>query len=203
MWRPTSGSLKMCLAPCRTQPHSRPTAELGPCGQASETSPPAPPPLDCRRPPRPLRLAPAMPCVPSPHAACVCCLCEAAALCPPPLPPCVFRKHCGKTYMIELDKFSRPRHVSVSLHEARCQSQTPASRLMRLSAQPQSSMLRTPSRHYGWFQIVSCDRFCGKPFTSCHILHTPLCVGSRDCVPQALFGLMSLKNTLHTQAHVS
>jgi len=59
-------------------------------------------------------------------------------------------------------------------------------------------MLRTPSRHYGWFQIVSCDRFCGKPFTSCHILHTPLCVGSRDCAPQALFGLMSLKNTLHT-----
>ena len=71
---------------------------------------------------------------------------------------------------------------------------------MRLSAQPQSSILRTPSRHYGWFQIVSCGRFCGKPFTSSHILHTPLCVGSRDCVPQALFGLMSLKNTLHAHS---
>jgi len=44
LWRPTSGSLKMCLAPCRTQPHSRPTAELGPCGQASEPRPQPPPP---------------------------------------------------------------------------------------------------------------------------------------------------------------
>jgi len=109
--------------------------------------------------------------------ACVCCLCEAAALCPPPCHPASSEGIAVRpTYMIELDKFSMPRHmhVSVSLHEARCQRQTPASRLMRLSAQPQSSMLRTPSRHYGWFQIVSCDRFCGKPFTSSHILHTPL-----------------------------
>ena len=64
-----------------------------------QPSPPSPATLDCRRLPRPLslRLAAAMLCVPSPHAVCVCCLYEAAAL-------------------FELDKFSLPRHVSVRLH---------------------------------------------------------------------------------------
>ena len=98
-------------------PHTAPlsTAELGPCGQASETSPPALPPstAGARLDPYAWRQRCSACLVPTRPVFAVSMRRRPGAPPPPPL-RCASAKHCGKTYMIELI----PTEAVVRVHNA-------------------------------------------------------------------------------------